>query len=161
MCDFTDALSHDVKYLTQNSRWFPCGPRKTGLVGCNFFTTIWGLRRHAVPYDTHWRENSDSNLYSGVEMRPWTFQWNLTLHLLIWTVSHINRSVHQWKLPCTLECMTWLPQSWITSLPSLWYPDWMWFDGQTAWTRSHYFRGRVKIKEAGRKKQSLKGNPDI
>ena len=39
---------------------------------------------------------SDSKLYSGVELRPWTFQWDLTLYLLIWTVSHINRSVHQW-----------------------------------------------------------------
>ncbi len=80
---------------------------------------------------------SDSNPYSGVELRPWTFQWDLTLrgpnlffkkrydleappqvgqvkvnqiqkktfyfilvasslHLLIWTVSHINRSLHQW-----------------------------------------------------------------
>ncbi len=26
---------------------------------------------------------SDSNPYSGVELRPWTFQWDLTLHLLI------------------------------------------------------------------------------
>ena len=39
---------------------------------------------------------SDSKLYSGVELRPWTFQWDLTLHLLIWTVLHINRYVHQW-----------------------------------------------------------------
>ena len=39
---------------------------------------------------------SDSNRYSGVELRPWTFQWDLTLHLLIWTVSHINRSLHNW-----------------------------------------------------------------
>ena len=38
---------------------------------------------------------SDSKLYSGVELRPWTFQWDLTLYLLIWIVSHINRSVHQ------------------------------------------------------------------
>ncbi len=35
---------------------------------------------------------SDSQLYSGVELRPWTFQWDLTLYFLIWTVSHINRS---------------------------------------------------------------------
>ncbi len=41
---------------------------------------------------------SDSKLYSGVELRPWTFQWDLTLQLLIWTVSHINRSLHQWPL---------------------------------------------------------------
>ena len=40
---------------------------------------------------------SDSNPYSGVTLRPWTFQWYLTLHLLIWTVSHINRSLHQWS----------------------------------------------------------------
>ncbi len=39
---------------------------------------------------------SDSKPYSGVELRPWTFQWDLTLHLLIWILSHINRSVHQW-----------------------------------------------------------------
>ena len=39
---------------------------------------------------------SDSNPYSGVELRPWTFQWDLTLHLLIWTVLHINRYLHQW-----------------------------------------------------------------
>ncbi len=38
---------------------------------------------------------SDSNPYSGVELRPWTFQWDLTLYLLIWTVSHINRNFHQ------------------------------------------------------------------
>ncbi len=39
---------------------------------------------------------SDSNPYSDVELRPWTFQWDLTLYLLIWTVSHINRSLHHW-----------------------------------------------------------------
>ena len=39
---------------------------------------------------------SDSYPYSGVELRPWTFQWDLTLHLLIWTVLHINRSLHHW-----------------------------------------------------------------
>ncbi len=42
------------------------------------------------------QEPSDSQLYSGVELRPWTFKWDLTLYLLIWIVSHINRSVHQW-----------------------------------------------------------------
>ncbi len=41
-------------------------------------------------------KHSDSKLYSGVELRPWTFLWDLTLYLLIWTVSHINRSVHHW-----------------------------------------------------------------
>ncbi len=45
-------------------------------------------------------EISDFNPYSGVELQPWTFQWDLTLHSLIWTVSHINRSLHQiWKEP--------------------------------------------------------------
>ncbi len=41
-------------------------------------------------------EFSDSNPYSGVELQPWTFQWDLALHLLIWTVLHINRSLHHW-----------------------------------------------------------------
>ncbi len=39
---------------------------------------------------------SDSTSYLGVELRPWTFQWDLTLYLLIWIVSHINRSLHHW-----------------------------------------------------------------
>ncbi len=43
-------------------------------------------------------ELSDAKLYSGVELRPWTFQWDLTLYLLIWIVSQINRSVHQWTM---------------------------------------------------------------
>ncbi len=52
-----------------------------------------------------WAQFSDSNLYSGVELRPWTFQWDLTLHLLIWTVSHINRSLRHW-IPCSI--LLWL-----------------------------------------------------
>ena len=38
---------------------------------------------------------SDCKLYSGVKLQPWTFQWDLTSYLLIWTVLHINRPVHQ------------------------------------------------------------------
>ncbi len=34
-----------------------------------------------------------------------TFQWDLTLYLLIWTVSHINRVVHQWTW--SLTSFTW------------------------------------------------------
>ncbi len=45
----------------------------------------------------HWLELSDFN-FSGVNLRPWTFQWDLTLYLLIWTVLHINISVHQWRV---------------------------------------------------------------
>ena len=37
-------------------------------------------------------------LHSGVELWPWTFQWDLTLHLLIWTVLHINRCLHHWYM---------------------------------------------------------------
>ena len=46
--------------------------------------------------DFYMLQLSGSNPYSGVELQPWTFQWDLTLHLLIWTVSHINRSLHHW-----------------------------------------------------------------
>ena len=41
--------------------------------------------------------NSDSNPYSGAELRPWTFQWDLTLYLLTWTMLHIYSSFHQWQ----------------------------------------------------------------
>ena len=44
----------------------------------------------------NFKDISDSYPYSGVELRPWTFQWDLTLYLLTWTVSHINRYLHQW-----------------------------------------------------------------
>ncbi len=49
-----------------------------------------------------WSHFSDSNPNLGVEFWPWTFQWDLTLHLLIWTVLHINRSHHQWFKGCIL-----------------------------------------------------------
>ncbi len=49
---------------------------------------------------TKYHKFSDSNSYSGLELQPWTFQWDLTLHLLIWTVLHINRSLHQWVFKC-------------------------------------------------------------
>ncbi len=55
---------------------------------------------------------NDSQLYSGVELRPWTFQWDLTLYLLIWTVLHINRSVHQW---CWESCFY---MKWVASFQS-------------------------------------------
>ncbi len=39
---------------------------------------------------------SNSNSYSCVKLQAWTFQWDLTLQLLTWTVLHINKSLHQW-----------------------------------------------------------------
>ncbi len=62
---------------------------------------------------------SHFNPYSCVELRPWTFQWNLTLHLLIWTVSHINISLHQWCLTLGL----WLMMGQSTFLSSA---VWLW-----------------------------------
>ncbi len=64
--------------------------------------TIHASSTRFIPvYSQGKRKNSDSNPYSGVELRPWTFQWDLTLHLLIWTVPHINRSLHYWKSSLT------------------------------------------------------------
>ncbi len=69
---------------------------------------------------------SDSNPYSGVELRPWTFQWDLTLYLLIWTVSHMNRSLHQcfWQKSrkCICSCFSAIDPSYI-----IWffYVHWM------------------------------------
>ncbi len=39
---------------------------------------------------------SDGEIYSGAELTSWTFQWDLTLQLLIWSVLHINGSLHHW-----------------------------------------------------------------
>ena len=61
--------------------------------------TVWD--RIWVCYIRNWEMPSyisDSYSYSGVKLRPWTFLWDLTLHLLIWIVLHINRSLHHWYL---------------------------------------------------------------
>ena len=65
---------------------------------------------------------SDSKLYSGVELRPWPFQWDLTLHLLIWTVLHINRSVYQWCSFVRSFSLIWLSNTflWQSFINILW-----------------------------------------
>ena len=58
---------------------------------------LWGCDLvHQLFVHTFTRQLSDSKLYLGVESRPWTFQRDLSLYLLIWNVLHISRSVHQW-----------------------------------------------------------------
>ncbi len=91
------------RYMHSISNHFKKTPRKHGF----YFAphrNVW--KKYACKYPmSHTAEIhmgtsishfSYSKLYSGVELRTWTFQWDLTLHLLIWTVSHINRYVHQW-----------------------------------------------------------------
>ncbi len=51
---------------------------------------------------------SDSKLYSGVELWPWTFLWDLILYLLLWTVPHINRSLHRCVSSHQLPVTRWL-----------------------------------------------------
>ena len=74
----------------------PCG--KSGFLDVYVnilltFLAIWSKSCTSGSLAT--KDLSDSNPYSGVELRPWTLQWDLTLHLLIWTVSH--RSLHHWS----------------------------------------------------------------
>ncbi len=74
---------------------------KVNAKGPFFFTYIKCKFSNDGNWTPYMRHLSDSNLYSGVELQPWTFQWDLTLYLLLWTVLHINRSVHQWSIKCT------------------------------------------------------------
>ncbi len=75
---------------------------------------LWGFRMLQSDHKLHrfYGESAHQLLRSfaamhfGVELRPWTFQWDLTLKLLIWTVSHINRSLHQWVIENWLMLLT-------------------------------------------------------
>ncbi len=64
----------------------------------------------------HWcTDLSDSNPYSGVELRPWTFQWVLTLYLLIWT-DHLphGRYTQLQKKVYTLRFSGWVLKTYIS-----------------------------------------------
>ncbi len=67
----------------------------------NFFRTTQRSGKCENPISKY-LSNSDSPschhipINTTVELQPRTFQWDLTLYLLIWIVSHINKSEHQW-----------------------------------------------------------------